>query len=407
MDKDFRLSRHSQLWEEKNKAIKRTAVAGLFFAAFVLINVLQPHSKQQELSAPIRAEIEKEIKKLGDDKVETDSALASLSDLQGKLDLFKQALQDNPGEDQKNKLIKTFRELNAKDEFDRNLFQEKADQTILAIENEVLQLLAPVTELLTAKPALIKRLSYVKKALDDLSMSLSQWKKSKLGKVWYSTIEGKNRAILQLNQDLQRVFADVPQEVEQALVQLNDAIKVNKRSLTVELEKLEQQGVQKQSALKDLNAKMQQIMPEWLRGLIKVEQMVQIYPLIMMGLVLYIVGNGFSLTRHYKVIAQERAWSNEEASDPAYSSLWTMSYRGRTATIVTTLTYLCIIIAFWFFYEQGSDLYFQSRIAGNEEMAVASHLATPAWIWIERLLFTAAVILVTLWPWRKLTSQRT
>jgi hypothetical protein len=287
------------------------------------------------------------------------------------------------------------------------LFQEKADQTILAIENEVLQLLAPVTELLTAKPALIKRLSYVKKALDDLSMSLSQWKKSKLGKVWYSTIEGKNRAILQLNQDLQRVFADVPQEVEQALVQLNDAIKVNKRSLTVELEKLEQQGVQKQSALKDLNAKMQQIMPEWLRGLIKVEQMVQIYPLIMMGLVLYIVGNGFSLTRHYKVIAQERAWSNEEASDPAYSSLWTMSYRGRTATIVTTLTYLCIIIAFWFFYEQGSDLYFQSRIAGNEGMAVASHLATPAWIWIERLLFTAAVILVTLWPWRKLTSQRT
>jgi hypothetical protein len=178
MDKDFRLSRHSQLWEDKNKAIKRTAVAGLFFAAFVLINVLQPHSKQQELSAPIRAGIEKEIKNLGDDKVETDSALASLKDLQGKLDLFKQALQDNPGEDQKNKLIKTFRELNAKDEFDRNLFQEKADQTILAIENEVLQLLAPVTALLTAKPALINRLSYVKKALDDLSMSLSQWKKA-------------------------------------------------------------------------------------------------------------------------------------------------------------------------------------------------------------------------------------
>ncbi|MFT5276603.1 MAG: hypothetical protein ACI8VI_000231 [Granulosicoccus sp.] len=279
MDKDFRLSRHSQLWEDKNKAIKRTAVAGLFFAAFVLINVLQPHSKQQELSAPIRAGIEKEIKNLGDDKVETDSALASLKDLQGKLDLFKQALQDNPGEDQKNKLIQTFRELNAKDEFDKKLFQEKADKTILAIENEVLQLLAPVKELLTAKPALIKRLSYVKKALDDLSMSLSQWKKSKIGKVWYSTIAGKERAILQLNQDLQRVFADVPQEVEQALVQLNDAIKVNEKSLTVERAKLEQQGVQKQSALKDLNAKMQQIMPEWLRGLIKVEQMVQIYPL--------------------------------------------------------------------------------------------------------------------------------
>jgi len=122
---------------------------------------------------------------------------------------------------------------------------------------------------------------------------------------------------------------------------------------------------------------MQQIMPEWLRGLISVEQMVQLYPLIMMGLVLYTVGNGLSLTRHYLVIAQERGWSFEEASDPAYSSLWTLSYRGLTATLFTVVTYLGLIIAFWFFYEQGSDLYLGWRTAGNEAMLAVDQLATP------------------------------
>lgn len=148
---------------------------------------------------------------------------------------------------------------------------------------------------------------------------------------------------------------------------------------------------------------MQQIIPEWLRGLMSVEQMVQLYPLIMIGLVLYIVGNGLSLTRHYLVIANERNWSIEDASDPAYSSLWTLSYRGLAATLLTVLTYLGLIIAFWFFYEQGSDLYQRWRTAGNEAMVAVDQLATPTWISAERVLFIAIGVLVLVWPWHKLT----
>lgn len=398
MDKNFRLSRHSQLWEEKNKAVKRTAIAGLFFAAFILINVLQPYSKQQDASAPIRDE----IRKLEEDRVETVAALASLEDLQKELELVEQALQDKPGENQKDQLIDAFRQLNAEATFDRKRFQAEADKTILTIEKEVRDLLAPCAKLLADKPELGERLPDVAAALEDLSESLTEWSQSNLGKVWYSTIRQKESTILELNQELEREYSDVPKLLDQAWLRLTGAITDNTRSLQDELASLKEQEAKKQSTLDDLNRKMQQIMPEWLRGLISIDQMVQFYPLIMMGLVLYIVGNGLSLTRHYLVIAQERDWSFEEASDPAYSSLWTLSYRGLTATLFSVLTYLGLIIAFWFFYEQGSDLYLGWRTAGNEAMVAVDQLATPTWVWVERLLFIIIGILVLLWPWRKL-----
>jgi hypothetical protein len=57
MDENYRQQRHTRLWEEQNKHIKRTALTGLVFAAFILFNVLQPFSEQQKESSSVQQEI--------------------------------------------------------------------------------------------------------------------------------------------------------------------------------------------------------------------------------------------------------------------------------------------------------------------------------------------------------------
>ena len=98
-------------------------------------------------------------------------------------------------------------------------------------------------------------------------------------------------------------------------------------------------------------------MPQWVKGMITVEQMVQIYPLITLGVALYIFTLGLALTGHYRIIASDMKWSSEESSDPTYSSVWTLTFRGVFGTALTLAIYLTTFACLWFFFEHGATIY--------------------------------------------------
>jgi hypothetical protein len=172
---------------------------------------------------------------------------------------------------------------------------------------------------------------------------------------------------------------------------------------TSELEKrlgqLQAETTIKELLLEELKEKMETILPQWVRGMVTVEQMVQVYPLIMLGIAIYVLGIGLALTGHYRVIANDMKWSGEERSDPAYSSLWTLTYRGPYGTGLILAVYLVTFTCLWAFFEQGVTIFSTWHEAVGKDPVKGLSMVRPA-DWVVRVIWLAGVALVVLQPIR-------
>ncbi|MFT4938940.1 MAG: hypothetical protein ACI88A_001972 [Paraglaciecola sp.] len=395
MDENYRLKRHTQLWEEQNKQIKRTVLAGLLFAAFILFNVLQPFSEQRKQLS----NLELEIDDLQQQKTVAEASLTRVNWSSHELKALHQQIQKQPWVEHKNKLISAYREMRRRAEGTPEIYQNMADATINSINTDVSRITDGVLAILTKEPQLRIQIPELPEQLTLIPSTLASWTTENLRHNWYATIDRKDSTLDSLIRQLNQKFADVSHVLSRAQAELEPVVELKTTELTEKLKQLQMETTTKQQRLKDLEQKMEKILPQWVKGMITVEQMVQLYPLITLGITFYIFTLGIALTGHYRIVASDMKWSREERCDPAYSSLWTLTFRGVIGTTLTLAVYFTAFTCLWFFFEHGATIYAAWHDTGEKDLIGAMTTFSSA-NWIIRAIWLVGIVFILLQPIR-------
>lgn len=399
MDQEFRTKRHTELWIENNRRVKRVVWGGLAFAAFVLLNVLRPYAQNLDDSSVVRDElVQLEMR-----RQEIDLSLERLTDFEGKLSSAQATIAREPWMRQKDRLIEEYRQLNLAGGGSREDYQTRANRTVNEIAQEVEAEIEPLRDFLDANPSIATEMPRFSSELEQLPRTIDHWIEVNRDHEWYRTVTLKTETVQGLSDDLQRGLS----RVDEAISQERPLLAARSDELNAEIGELNEQTSEQMAMLDELEEAMQTILPQWVRGLVTVEQMVELYPLIVLGLAVYLLATGLALTRHYDALARGHAWSPQERSDPAFSSLWTLTYRGRLGTASTVAVYLGALAALWFFFEAGAKVLADWRDAGNTGMLAM--LGTNASYWLARILLVGTMAIALSWPhiqsraWRSVT----
>jgi hypothetical protein len=130
-------------------------------------------------------------------------------------------------------------------------------------------------------------------------------------------------------------------------------------SIRISLEKNQEQKEKEQKVLKsqidsltvDIDDALKQALPSWARGLLSADNMVVLYPWILIGIAIFLVATALRSAHHFRAMADSEGWTVEERRDPLLSTLWTLVPRGRVGTAVTFVNYT------WIFGVLGICLY--------------------------------------------------
>ncbi len=392
MHEDFRLTRHTTLWEEQNKQVKRTIIASLVFCVLLLMNVLKPYSSDLDKRRDIRTEIAKYEKENG--KIET--AIASIDDFKQISDAVQITIKRQPWMKEKDELIQTLAEINNRGEGNWRRYQKEADNTIRAIGAQVDDMVViPLNGFFLNHPQASELMPELYTELKILPRTIQNWVDQNLGKRWYRTLDSKRDRVESLSRSL-----EIKLDTIHSKISLGRPNLVKKRKeLRKEITRLENEAdIQaKEELLITLETRMEKILPEWIRGLISIHQMIQYYPLIILGLAMYVIAISLSLNSHYQAISTIRKITKTDKIDPVFSSLWTLTYRGRFGTILTIISYVGFISIMWILFEMGSDIFAKWLIEKDGDFIGTNGLMIIRWI--GRFALIAAVCFVTIRPY--------
>ena len=169
MDKDFRLTRHTALWEEQNKRIKHTIIAGLVFGLLLLVNVLKPYSSDIDKKRDIRTEIEIYKKEKG----VIENSITAIDDFKETLGAVQITIRKQPWMKEKDKLIRTLAGINERGEGNRQRYQEEADNTVRVIGAQVNEMVVkPLNEFLPNYPRVAVLMPELYTELKTLPMTI-------------------------------------------------------------------------------------------------------------------------------------------------------------------------------------------------------------------------------------------
>ena len=339
-DRDFRFERHYELWKEQNKQMSRWAFGAVIFATLLLLKILAPYTN---LSGRVAAQ-EAELRKVNADLKAIEGEREVLAKIGGRLDAVRATIDRQPWTAEKDRLILSLRELN---QAHRTLSGAHPAQVLEAIREESLAPPGPIGRQIAPLP----------RQAHPLAGAAS---------------------VLQLDADRVRAA---------------DASGAFRRLLE---EQWGRQHLGNRAWYETIQRKMQELLPDWLRGLVSPEEMLQLYPLVLLGLIA-LIGFKVGLVRHhYLVVREGQRLQGLALHDAAVSSLWTLVYRGVPGTVATGAVYLGGIALLWWLFEHGSGLT-AAWLAGHPSTAWA---ATKSWLpvvrWLGRVAFAAGFVAVAM-----------
>jgi hypothetical protein len=391
MDTGFRFKRHSELWEEQNKRVKRTVMAGLVFGILLLMNVLRPYSFDMDKRSDIKGEIET-FKK---EKERVENSIKALSDFEQTLEAVQKTIQEQPWMEEKDKLIQTLAVINRRGEGSWERYQKEADNTVRAIGAQVNDtVVKPLNQFLIDFPLAGDLMPELFAELNTLPQSIEAWIQQNLGKRWYRTLDSKRARVESLTRSLQDNLDAIYSKIQVERPNL-----ARKRAvLSEKIIRLENDPEikEKEKSLKELETKMEKILPEWIRGMISVQQMIQLYPFIILGLVIYVLVITLSLTMHYHSMAQGWGFTQAAETDPIFSSIWTLTYRGRFGTIFTIVTYLAFVATMWLLFEMGVEIF--AKWLRTEGVGFLNVTTLQVICWLGRCILAIIACLIVVQP---------
>jgi len=451
-ERDFRLERHYEQWKDQNRQMSRWAFGTLIFATVILLKVLTPYTGFSDRVATQEAELRKvnaDLKVIEEDRqalakinerleavgvtierqpwtAEKERLIVSLRELNQAhnrlagstpgqiLDAMREESLPGPAPIGQqipplsrpiHPLVQaaTTLRLDADriraagsagnfpqlvGEQTQRRVQEEADDKARRIFDRVNEdFIQPLERLLREDPEAGKVFPAMAPMLARTRADMDQWVRQHLGKrIWYETIQQKDQELSELTAFLrqrQEAFAGLVREQQKALEPKVKALA--ERQQTVQAQEA---GIRK--ALAELNDKMQKLLPDWLRDLLSPEEMLQLYPLVLLGLVA-VMGFKVGLIRHhYLVVREGKMIADVALRDGAVSSVWTLIYRGPLGTAATCAMYLGGIAMLWWLFERGSSLA-AYWLAGKSSAAwAAAERWLPVVHWLGRVMFVTS-----------------
>lgn len=384
MNQDFINQRHQQLWSEKNKHIQRTVFATLIFAIVAMFNVLLPYKNNYVEKNEITAQIDslKSIDRHSEDILKEITALSkTLTDVD-------KIIEKKPWDQKRLDLMNQYARLRNSGDSTPSRQQELADNTVKDITRIVHdQVYNPLADFFKKDSLAVELMPETTRKLYELPAILQNWENENIGEIWYETPDTKSETVNTLTNSL-----DVHlEELSRYLTIEKDSLLTYKTEIARNIAVLQNQNKvkQKQEKLQEIETRMAEIIPSWLKGLVTVKQLVEYFPLIISILFIYIFITGHALSSHYNIFAQ---------SDPStykgstlIASIWTMTDRGR-GTILTFTTYLLLAILLWFFFEQGvSILHYCLDVDPNFNKGLEDYMILA---WLVRLAMLGTFIYV-------------
>ena len=392
MEQKFRIDRHISKYDQQSKLLNRT----MFFA--LLIGLALPWkylSRFAENSVQIY-DANEAIMKLNAEQKKISEEKASLDNVGSALNKAQETLKEQPWIRQAEALRHAFVELSNRGNqwpSDRQVFQNAADETVRTVAADAQNRIIPLLELARDKGKDNRTVSEKFTNLPtDFRTVIKDWEDKHIGQNWYETVSDKEVNIKKLTESLREELSTVVEIIDTTKEQID-----NKRNALSSREVvLKKDSVSKENDLSTLNSEMQEVLPSWLKGLISIDQMIQLYPIAIPVLIVFALIMGISLSRHYEFFVKNLDLSDADRTDASISSMWTLTSRGLRGTLTTLATYLVVLLFMYVFFEWGCSLL----------LKWISVTTQPAWImnkerviilgWAGRITFFVAGILVIL-----------
>jgi len=177
--------------------------------------------------------------------------------------------------------------------------------------------------------------------VDDINEAIESWAARTIPTNWYFTGEGKDRAVREVQEVLQEIKKEATDRIEQ-----------EKMAVTEDKEKLQEEFDEEKKELEKIEAKIAQamndILPSWAGKLISVQTLVLLYPWLLVGIAMYLMGRAGFASRDFHRMADEKGLTAKERSDPLMSSMWTLTARGTLGTTITLTAYLIVLASLWY-----------------------------------------------------------
>jgi hypothetical protein len=437
------LDRHYELWKDRNKQIRNWMGSLLFFALVLHYRVLIPQlefsGREIDLSAR-QAEAQGELAGVNDE-------ISRLNSISTRLDTISQNIKQQPWNAPKEVLKTTLMQLGAEYRHLKSLSvekirgeisgssrmhkqtdppddayrwkllinkedlqerindienpsflenhlkkraQEEADKAIGRIDEEVqATVILPLETLLRTDAKTSDVFTDLDTQLSHIREDMESWKNKHIkDQAWHKTVQAKESKLDALTKDLdakQKSFIKVVQD-RQALLETEKTELVDQQITLVKRE----DKVTKD--LEAIQAKLDKILPAWLKGLVLPEEIIQLYPPVVLVLVLLIGTRSLCLRRNYQVVRRHLYPKAESRRDPDLSSIWTLVYRGKAGTASTTCLYLLSLALLWYLFEGSCDLGTRwiSKLSPANLLISQNHLSATQWM--GRILFSAGLL---------------
>lgn len=389
----YRLERHLKLWEENNKLIKRVVFLSVAIAVALIVKVLTPFVEVSGEEGPARDRVE-DLKK---SKRRVNTRLETIENTEAALKDVREFIAKQPWQQNKRDLIQRYRQMRTG--HGRDDYQREADETVNAIsqmlrENIITRLRRGAGNA-DARDTDGGRLDA---QINELDQFREGWKAKFTGRRWYATLNEKELTMTDLSRELDNRLTSFSDFVARELA----TIRRTRKAVNEELASLNSKISTEQDKLDQIERDLEDILPEWLRGLVRTNQVIQLMPLLLLGIAAYVLGLGVILTRHFRHYVTGKQFEDALVTDPAMSSTWTLVPRGPIGTTQTLLAYTAFFAVSWYMLEESTSLV-QAWLKIDPAAAwIQTSSAWEGFVWFSRIVFVSLVLYV----WRTITHAR-
>ncbi len=374
---EFRYERHLEIWKDQNKLIKRVVLATLIFGFLILIRVLIPLNDKT-------IQIQNQVNDNKDEIIGLEKTNASSLKLKKVLSQVEKFIQDQPWEREKNNLIRKFRNLNRGN---RNTDpQGVADESIARIVSDLrTSIIQPLEGIFVEDANAAELFPDIRQEIDAFAKFIENWETDHLGRNWFGTISAKNL-------EMERLTEDVNQRTNRLSASLNSKISSVTREISSRRDQIANLNKNVADIQDGLEEALEEILPNWLQGVFRVRHMVQLYPFLLLIMVLYAVWLSYSIARHYSFVKHHIDLKREDMADIATASIWTLTLKGRIGIFLTSLTYGLFFILVWVLFEQGWQIFDQWASVADSSMLLFDISSMGYGIWAGRILLALLLL---------------
>jgi uncharacterized protein YukE len=230
--------------------------------------------------------------------------------------------------------------------------QKRADTTINKIaklvENKVV---GPLKELVedSGQAELGEAFDPVFESLEE---GMAKWTPALLADSdWYRTAERKDSVV----RGLEKVLATYQRNFGETSNAERNRLKENIKTLAGRLQDIKAKIEMHNNEIKQLNEVLNTALPGWIRGLVSLEQVIQLYPPALVFLALVLVFKASTARHHFVTVRDHFYPDGAYWRDAALSSMWTLVYRGVTGTLVTAVTFVGCAVLLLLLFDWATD----------------------------------------------------